>query len=42
VAAARTTLGDDDFQYAWSLGRSLALDQALAEALTPPADEPQT
>ena len=34
VAAARTALGPTEFDAAWTLGRSLTLDDALNEALT--------
>jgi hypothetical protein len=33
VAAARSRLGDDAFASAWRHGRSLTLEQAVAEAL---------
>jgi hypothetical protein len=34
VAIARDALGDDAFDRAWAEGRSLSLEQALAEAVS--------
>jgi tetratricopeptide (TPR) repeat protein len=36
VAAVRATLGEAAFEAAWAAGRSLSLDQAIAEALREP------
>ncbi len=34
VAAARRTLGDDEFKLAWAEGQSITLEHAAAEILT--------
>lgn len=34
TAAARSTLGDEEFERAWAVGQSLAKDEGVAEALT--------
>jgi hypothetical protein len=38
VAAARAALGEEAFAAAWTEGRAMSLDQAVAAALQQPSD----
>jgi len=40
AAVARTQLGEEAFAVAWEVGRALTMEQAVAEALEPPAEGP--